>query len=82
MPSMKDTGGAEFAIGDARAYITEVRWKFAKTMPQWPHEYTVRGWRADCEELFAFLAGAPSQNVVTGPAVPFSPGQGARRAVR
>ncbi len=39
-------------IDDARRYIAEVRWQFAKTMPQWPHEYTVRGWRPDLEQKF------------------------------
>jgi len=27
-----------FGLEEARAYIAEVRWQFAKTMPQWPHE--------------------------------------------
>jgi len=36
-----------FAIGDAREYIAQVRWQFAKTMLQWPHEYTVRERRPD-----------------------------------
>ena len=38
-----------FTADEARAYIAEVRWQFAKTMPQWPHEYTVRKWRPDRE---------------------------------
>jgi hypothetical protein len=41
-----------FTSDDARAYIAEVRWQFAKTMPQWPHEYTVRAWRPDLEREF------------------------------
>jgi len=41
-----------FTVNDARAYIGKVRWQFAKTMPQWPHEYTVRKWRQDLEEEF------------------------------
>lgn len=44
-----------FTIDDARAYIAEVRWQFAKTMPQWPHEYTVRDWRPDTEPQFVEL---------------------------
>lgn len=27
-----------------REYIGQVRWQFAKTMPDWPHEYTVKAW--------------------------------------
>ena len=46
----------EFPIDDARAYIANVRWQFAKTMPQWPHEYTVRAWRPDLKlEFFHFV---------------------------
>jgi hypothetical protein len=41
-----------FTVVDAQAYIAEVRWQFAKTMPQWPHEYTVREWRPDLEGHF------------------------------
>lgn len=52
-------------IDDARAYITKVRWQFAKTMPQWPHEYTVRQWRPDLEaEFFEFAAVVRGQGVV------------------
>jgi hypothetical protein len=43
-------------IDDARGYIARVRWQFAKTMPQWPHEYTVREWRPDLEPDFLEFA--------------------------
>lgn len=36
-----------------REFIGSVRWTFAKTMPDWPHEYIVRG-RVD-ENLFVQL---------------------------
>lgn len=42
-----------FTTDDARAYITAVRWQFAKTMPEWPHEYTLRKWRHDLESEFS-----------------------------
>jgi hypothetical protein len=46
-----------FTTDGARAYIAMVRWQFAKTMPQWPHEYIVRAWRPDHEwEFFEFVA--------------------------
>lgn len=45
-----------FTIDNARNYIAEVRWQFAKTMPQWPHEYTVRTWRPDLEPHFLEFA--------------------------
>jgi len=41
-----------FTTDDACAYIAKVRWQFAKTMPQWPHEYTVREWREDLQPEF------------------------------
>ena len=54
-----------FTIDDARRYIAEVRWQFAKTMPQWPHEYTVRDWRADLEDDFlAFVELIRAEGVV------------------
>jgi hypothetical protein len=38
---------------EAIACIATVRWRFASTMPDWPHEHTVKAWRpdlaADCE---------------------------------
>ena len=46
------TGHMAFTTDDARAYIAQVRWQFARTMPQWPHEYTVRAWRPDLEREF------------------------------
>ena len=38
---------------DLRAFVEDQHWTFAKTMPQWPHEYIVR----DCvdPELFERL---------------------------
>ena len=42
-----------FSIEDARRYIAEVRWQCATTMPQWPHEYTLRRWRPDLGVIFA-----------------------------
>ena len=41
-----------FAADDARGYIAKVGRQFVKTLAQWPHEYTVRGWRPDLERDF------------------------------
>ncbi len=30
------------SIDDFRRFIGISRWRYAKTMPQWPHEYTAR----------------------------------------
>ena len=38
---------------DLRKFVSEVKWTYAKTMPQWPHEYIVRE-RVD-EDLFVRL---------------------------
>lgn len=54
-----------FTVDDARAYIAMVRWQFATTMPQWPHEYTVLQWRQDLEPQFrAFVALIHSHGIV------------------
>ena len=54
-----------FSLDQARMYIAGVRWQFAKTMPQWPHEYTVRQWRPDLEPAFlAFAALIRSDGMV------------------
>lgn len=41
-----------FTVDDARTYIATVRWQFARTMPQWPHEYTVLRWQPELDEAF------------------------------
>lgn len=28
-------------------YIAKVRWQYARTMPDWPHEYTVKTWQPE-----------------------------------
>jgi len=38
---------------DLRRFVKDERWTYAKTMPDWPHEYLVRE-RVD-EELFELL---------------------------
>jgi hypothetical protein len=54
-----------FTIDDTRRYIAQVRWQFAKTMPQWPHEYTVREWRPDLEQEFSeFVALIRREGIV------------------
>lgn len=54
-----------FTIDDARVYIATVRWQFAKTMPQWPHEYTVRDWLPDLEDgFFAFVTLIRNEGIV------------------
>ena len=37
---------------DILEFIKTSRWRFAKTMPQWPHEYVVRNWRPEKETVF------------------------------
>ena len=54
-----------YTTADACTYIAKVRWQFAKTMPQWPHEYTVLQWRQDLEPEFrAFVALIRSAGIV------------------
>ena len=54
-----------FDVDEARSYIAAVRWQFASTMPQWPHEYTVRVWRPDLNDTFeTFASFIRSEGVV------------------
>ena len=39
---------------DFRRFIEERQWNFAKTMPQWPHEYTVRKFQDPKDEQTQF----------------------------
>ena len=41
-----------FTVADARRYIATVQWKFASTMPQIPHWYTLRKWRPGLDDDF------------------------------
>jgi hypothetical protein len=36
-------------IDDARAYIAQVRWQYAVTVPEHPHYYTVKSWAPELE---------------------------------
>ena len=45
----------EVTLAEARAYIAEVRWQFARTMPDWPHEYTIKAWRPELTASFEAL---------------------------
>jgi hypothetical protein len=56
-----------FTGEDAYLYIARVRWQYAKTMPQWPHEYTVRHWRPDLDSDFAAFAAHIRRNGVVKP---------------
>lgn len=51
---MSDPGPSHSAFpSDLRAFVDSEEWTFAKTMPEWPHEYLVRR-RVD-ERLFERL---------------------------
>jgi hypothetical protein len=39
-------------LASAAGYIDDVRWQFAKTMPEWPHEYTIKAWRPKLSSAF------------------------------
>jgi len=44
----------------ARQFIAQAKWTFAKTMPQWPHEYTVRNQNiaSEFEEFVRYIRHA------------------------
>jgi hypothetical protein len=56
-----------FTVADAKKYVAEVRWQFAKTMPQWPHWYTVRDWRPDLQPQFEAFARLIRRRGVVAP---------------
>lgn len=41
-----------YSTDDARRYIAKVRWHFASSMAQWPHEYTVLKWDPELHKEF------------------------------
>lgn len=41
---------------DILDFIQSSQWRFAKTMPQIPHEYVIRNWRPDKEPVFVRFA--------------------------
>ena len=42
----------EKALEKIKDFIDYARWKYASTMPEFPHEYIVREWYPDDEEEF------------------------------
>ena len=36
-------------------FVADVRWRFAKTMPQWPHWYVMKDWNPGREAEFMEL---------------------------
>jgi len=58
-PLVRGHGLAPTEAGERRAldYIKRVEWRFAKTMPEHPHCYTVVTWTPELEAGFRWLAG-------------------------
>jgi hypothetical protein len=54
-PAANETAAIESAESSILEFIKSSRWRFAKTMPQWPHEYVLRTWRPDKEAAFEAL---------------------------
>jgi len=53
------------SIVKAQDYIDQVRWQYARTMPDWPHEYTIKAWRPDLgPELESFCQLILDEGVV------------------
>lgn len=40
------------SLKQIKEYIRIVRWKYAKTMPEYPHEYTVKDWDLEKVDMF------------------------------
>lgn len=45
--SVGGIGHAGTVITRSIDFIGRAQWQFATTMPDWPHEYTVKAWRPD-----------------------------------
>jgi hypothetical protein len=59
--SGEHTNAPAAELDRARAFIATCRWTFAKSVPQWPHEYCLRAWvrpepRADFDQFIALIA--------------------------
>jgi hypothetical protein len=53
------------AVASARRYIGKVRWQYAVTMPDWPHEYTIKAWRPElAAEFEAFCRSIADQGSI------------------
>jgi hypothetical protein len=61
-----------------RKFVDSVQWTFAKTMPEWPHEYIVRE-RVD-EALFVQLMSHIRANGYEGEAEQGGAGDASKRA--
>ena len=40
------------SLKEIKEYIANVKWQYAKTMPEHPHEYTVKEWNLDKVDMF------------------------------
>jgi len=49
-------------MAEIRAFISSVEWRFAKTMPQWPHFYNVLSWNPEKQGGFLKLVSAIFNN--------------------
>lgn len=54
MLTLRESMGAMQSEDDFRKFVETRHWVFAKTMPQWPHEYTVRSFQDQKEEQTIF----------------------------
>src|SRR3954468_17230602 len=62
-----DDLGPALSTAEARSYIGNVRWQFAKTMPDWPHEYTIKAWRPELSARFEGALPAHRDRPFRGP---------------
>lgn len=58
VPFPKEEGSRPPELRIIREFISEVEWRFAKTMPDAPHWYTLLKWSPDKSKDFFLLAAA------------------------
>jgi len=39
-------------LEEIKEFIDSVQWRYAETMPEHPHEYTIREWNMEVEDTF------------------------------
>ena len=61
-----------FDLERIRQFIGRCEWRFAKTMPQWPHEYIVRGNCPLTDEEFLYFIRAERESGIQEPWGPYN----------
>lgn len=53
---LRNYAGNNMTISEAEKYLQSVRWQYAKTYPNAPHEYTCLAWKPDTKQQMTDFA--------------------------